>query len=242
VTTATDLVAPVRAAHARECSLIGGLTDAQVQAASALPGWTRGHVLGARLAFARAADRQIALAFGEREAEFYDGGRAGRDAAIEAAAARPAADLVCGLWRALEALDTAWSRIGAADWDRPVTYRGPGTLTDILFACWRESQIHLVDLRLGARPAEWSAAFCAHLFEFLAVRAPDGTRIDLSTPDGQVRTIGSGERVVVVAGTLTDLAAWLSGREPDGALEAAGELPVLRRLREARDGGRPQWA
>jgi maleylpyruvate isomerase len=238
-----NLIAKVRAAHTRESLLIGGLTEDQVRDESALPGWTRGHVLGARLAFIRAARRQIELASGGGQAEFYDGGRAGRDATIEAEAARPAADLIGDLLRELKALDAAWPPADGAEWNRTVTYRGPGTLSDILLACWRESEIHRVDLRLGARACDWSAEFCALLLDFLAPRVPEGMRIDLTATDGQVRMLGTGDRVVTVRGSLTDLTAWVAGREPDGELRSSpGGLPPLRRLREARDGGQPSWA
>jgi maleylpyruvate isomerase len=229
-----ELVVETIAAHARERVLIDGLSEEQVRGASALPGWTRGHVLGSRLAFIRAVNRQLDYAQSDRLVEFIDGGREGRDAWIEAHIDRPAGELVREVQERLTALDARWSQLGPSDWTRRIIYRGPGVLTDLLQACWRESEIHCVDLDLGVQPSAWSAEFCAQLFEFLEQRVPDGVQLELMADEGSVWSLGSGE-VVQVRGTLTDLAAWLSGREPVGSLESStGSLPELGRLRPAR--------
>jgi maleylpyruvate isomerase len=227
-----DLVVRVAAAHERERLLLDHLTDSQVRAASALPGWTRGHVLAARLAFLRAASRQVTHAMaGRMTEEFYDGGRAGRDAEIDANAGRPADDLVLEVTQAAKALDRAWSAMGPIDWDRPIMYRGRGPLTDLVRASWREVEVHRVDLDLGIRPSDWSADFCAELFDFLTPRIPAGVQARLVTPDGRTWKLGTGEPVEI-RGALTDLAAWLSGRSPAGPVESStGTLPELQRLR-----------
>src|SRR5450755_2253685 len=229
-----DLIRHMKAAHGRERSLISGLTDEQAHAAAGLPGWTRGHVLAARLVFVRAASRQIRCALAGERTEFFDGGRPGRDVEIEAHADRRAAELAAEVLQAVRALEENWLRVGPLGWGRPVIYRGPGTLTDILLASWREAEIHCVDLELGARPSAWSAEFCEHLFEFLAPRVPDGVQIELATPGGELWTLGAGERIGV-CGARTDLAAWLAGRRPVNPVESStGMLPELRGLGAAR--------
>lgn len=229
-----DLVAEMKAAHERERRLVAGLTDEQARAASLLPGWSRAHVVAARLAFIRAVNRQLDHALTDRLIEFVDGGVAGRDAYIEANAYRPAADLVAELSDELTALDARWSALKPDDWSRRAMYRGKSTLADILLACWRESEIHLVDLDLGARPSGWSRRFCVLLFDFLEARVPEGVQLVLATPDGETWTLGSGE-AIQVRGALTDLAAWMSGRTPEGTLESStGTLPELGGLRGAR--------
>lgn len=229
-----ELIAGMKSAHERERALVDGLTDEQVRAPSTLPGWTRGHVLGARLAFARAVNRQLDYALTDRVIEFVDGGRAGRDAYIEEHAYRPAAELVPDVQNVLTGLDVRWSELGPSDWARPVRYRGPGVLLDVLQACWRESEIHCVDLDLGVQPSVWSAEFCAQLFTFLAARVPDGVQLELVASEGEIWTLGSGEPVQV-RGALTDLAAWMSGRAPAGPVESStGALPALGKLGDAR--------
>lgn len=223
----------MQAAHRRESALIEGLTDQEARAGSALSEWSRGHVLGSRLAFIGAAARQIECALTGQRRDFFDGGRPGRDAEIETYAHRPATDLIETMRHAVASIEASWAAMGSSDWTRPIIYRGPGPLTDVLAGCWREPEIHSVDLNLGVRPAHWSVELCVHLFGFLEPRVPEGIQLVLAVPDGRTWELGSGERVTV-SGALTDLAAWLSGRRPDGPVESsAGSLPTLRGLRMA---------
>ena len=232
--TPDDLLARVRAAHESERALLCGFTDDQVRARSELPRWTRGHVLAARIAFLRAADRQTRCALEGGSSEFYAGGRAGRDAEIEAHAGRPAEELVSAVGCAVRSLEERWSRVPPSNWARPVTYRAGSTLMDLLFAAWREAQLHCVDLGLGVRPSAWSVEFCAHLFQFLGSRVPDGSELELTTSEGKAWVVGSGTGIEI-RGARTDLAAWMAGRVPEGPLwSSTGTLPELGRLR---DGG-----
>ncbi|MFF0018052.1 maleylpyruvate isomerase family mycothiol-dependent enzyme [Streptomyces sp. NPDC005374] len=229
-----EIVERVRDAHARERRLIGALAEEQIRVPSPLPGWSRAHLLAARPTFLHAALRQIDYGRAGRTTPFYRGGtdpreadRAGRDAEVEANAALPAEDLVQAVGAATAVLDDAWSRLGPADWARPARYRGRGMLLDVLFASWRESEVHMVDYDLGPRPADWSAEFCSHLLDYLARRVPKGMCLELSTPDDRRWSLGRGEPVRV-RGALTDLAAWLGGRALDGRLECStGELPLI---------------
>ncbi len=229
--TPDELIAFMKAAHQRESALIAGLTEDQARARSALPGWSRGHVLGSRLAFMNAARRQIDCGLTGRQADFFDGGRPGRDAEIETYAKLSADELTATMRAVVAALEADWARVTPADWSRRINYRGPGVMTDVLKGCWRETEIHSVDLDLGFGPAQWSDQLCENLFEYLEPRVPEGTELVLAEPCGRTWALGSGERVTV-SGTLTDLAAWLSGRGPDGLVRSsAGVLPELRGLR-----------
>lgn len=229
-----EIVERVREAHARERALIAPLLEQDLRVASPLPGWTRGHLLAARLAFMHAALRQIHYALADRTTPFHRGGsdpraadRAGRDAEVDAHVALPAADLVRAVTETTEVLDHAWSLPGPDDWARPARYRGRGTLLDVLFASWRESEVHIVDYELGPRPGDWSEAFCLHLFGYLERRVPEGMLLELSAGDGRTWRLGRGEPVRV-RGALTDLAAWLGGRSLDGALKCeSGDLPLI---------------
>jgi maleylpyruvate isomerase len=184
---------------------VRALPDAALAEASPLPGWTRGHVLahvdGVGSALARQAE---AAARGERVA-VYDGGAAGRAAAIEAGARRTRAQHVAALEALRARLAAAWPAPDDALWDAPVTYR-LGTVADALLAWWREAVIHAGDATAGLGvalgPATWSAAFCAHLDAFLAVRLP------------------AGWRVADLRGDVRDVASWLAGRAPSGTVWA----------------------
>ncbi|NUT51683.1 MAG: maleylpyruvate isomerase family mycothiol-dependent enzyme [Saccharothrix sp.] len=203
-------------AHRRLAAAIEDLTDEQVARPSALPGWTRGHVL-AHLANGTAALAGQAEHEGTK-VEVYAGGRPGRDAAIEAAAGRSAAEHRAAIADAAARLAKAWENV--RDWDSPVTYRD-GTLTDTAYAVWREVEIHLRDLELG--PVTWTPEFCDHVVDFLSPRVPEGVRLTLVAPERRW-TVGEG-RDVTLTGSLTDLTAWLAGREPDGPI--TGDRPEL---------------
>ncbi|MEU3337928.1 maleylpyruvate isomerase family mycothiol-dependent enzyme [Streptomyces sp. NPDC006668] len=232
-----DVVVRVRAVHARERRRLDGLTEEQVRAASALPGWSRGHVLAARLVFLRAAVRQLDHVLGGRRIDFYDGGKPGRDRQIEAHADRPGSELLRDVEDWSRALDAGWARVGAADWERRVSYREGGPLRVLALASWREAELHLVDFDLGVRPSCWSLEFCLHLFDFLSPRVPDGTRLDLATPQGGTWQLGRGEPLRIT-GAVSDLAAWLAGRAAEGpVVPETGTLPALRRLRDAQRAG-----
>jgi maleylpyruvate isomerase len=228
------IVELVKAAHTDERLLIDTLTEEKIRVTSPMPGWTRGHLLSCRLVFLRSALRPSEAAREGRTIAFYQDGpdpraadRAGRDAEFEATVGRPAAELVGEVQRATVTLDQAWSRLGPSDWARPARYRGRGTLLDVLFACWRESEVHMVDYQLGARPADWSAEFCVHLLDYLARRVPKGLRLELTADENQTWSLGQGDPVRV-RGALTDLAAWLGGRELDGPLQSStGVIPDL---------------
>ncbi|MBP2334483.1 maleylpyruvate isomerase [Saccharothrix coeruleofusca] len=206
-------------AHRRLAALIEPVTDAQVARPSALPGWTRGHVLahlaGATDAMARQAEHEGELI------EVYDGGRPGRNADIEANAGRTADEHRAAIAAAVARLTAAWA--GVSDWDSPVTYRS-GTLRDTALALWREVEIHARDLDLG--PFAWSPEFCEHALDFLAARVPDGVRLTLAATDHDREwTFGEGEHVEL-SGALTDLTAWLAGREYAGPI--SGPKPELK--------------
>lgn len=220
-----DLLAELHTAQQRLRVLVADLTEDAARAPSALPGWTRGHVLTHIEGVGVALARQARYALRGRLIEVYDGGRAARDAAIEAGHRRSAPQLVAALDDALDEVDASWSAVGAADWDRPVRYRD-GTLTTAALAWWRESEIHTADALLGRGPGDWSAPFAAHLVDFLTARLPARSRVTLTaTDDPRAWTHGSGEPVAV-RGRLTDLAAWLAGRQPARPL-TGGPLPSL---------------
>jgi maleylpyruvate isomerase len=207
MTSTPSTISRVHAAHATVAGLLDGFTDEQARADSALPGWSRGHVVTHLAELSRAFARQADYAREGRTVEIYDGGRPARDAAIEAKAGRSATELRADLLDAQAALELAWRDLTEADWARPIRYRD-GVLLDTAFAKWRETEIHAADLDLGYRSADWSAELCEHLIGFLTPRLPDGVPL-----------------TVAAQGERTDVVAWLAGREPIG--ELTGSLPEL---------------
>ncbi|MEU4744994.1 maleylpyruvate isomerase family mycothiol-dependent enzyme, partial [Actinosynnema sp. NPDC023658] len=141
-----------------------------------------------------------------------------RDAPIEAGAGRSAAGHRPAIADAAARLAKAWADV--RDWDTPVFYRD-GTLAGTAYAVWREVEIHTRDLDLG--PVAWSPEFCEHVIDFLSPRVPAGVRLTLRAGD-RAYAVGEGEDVVLT-GSLTDLTAWLAGREPEGRI--TGDRPEL---------------
>ncbi|MFE6689354.1 maleylpyruvate isomerase family mycothiol-dependent enzyme [Streptomyces sp. NPDC057743] len=231
--TADAVRAAVETGQARLHALLPDLTDAAVRAPSALPGWSRAHVLahieGIGLAMARQARRALR---GEL-IDLYDGGFPARTAAIEAGAGRDAAALRAAVAGALSEASAAWAAVGPDDWSRPVRYRD-GVLRDALLAWWRELTLHTTDALLGPGPQQWPRELCHHLLDYLAPRAPEGVQLVLAPVDDAkaARPYGPADApVVTVRGPLTALAAWLAGRTPHAHLECDGcdgPLPELR--------------
>jgi maleylpyruvate isomerase len=195
----------VAASHARLELLITDLTDAQAREDSALPGWTRGHVLTHIANLGRALTRQVVHG---AKFEMYDGGPPARNAAIEAGAGRSAAELRDDVRQSSAELEKVWADMGPDDWARPIQYRN-ATAAITVPTRWREVEIHTADLEFGYGSADWTPAFCAHLIDFLSPRVSAGTK--LVSPQGQW-TLGEGE-AVEISGDITDIAAWLAGRE-----------------------------
>lgn len=199
--------------------------DAEVGAASALPGWTRGHVL---THLARNADSQTRMLVGAQRGETldqYPGGDEQRSGDIEAGAGRPlseiATDLADGHRRFIEAAD-AMTDDGWAHLTRPRAGERPAWST--VWARWREVEVHLVDLGLGpespaSRPtAAFVAAFLPGELGGLPRRLPDGRR-------------SSGVGGIQLEGDDTDRLLWLMGRRSgpvrltvDGVAVSADEL------------------
>ncbi|WP_427889591.1 maleylpyruvate isomerase family mycothiol-dependent enzyme [Kribbella sp. GL6] len=199
----------VHAIADRLLALTAGLDDATARGDSVLPGWSRGHVITHIAYFSEAMTRQVEEALQGRLVEVYDGGRPARDAAIEAGANRPAADLKAHLTQAVTTLLASWDKVSPTDWPLPILHRN-SNLSAGLQATWRELTIHTSDLNLGVTPATWPDDFCLHLLDFLRPRTPDNTHLILQSPETTWEN-GTGEEVKL-KGTLPDLTAWYAGR------------------------------
>ncbi|MBT2565847.1 maleylpyruvate isomerase family mycothiol-dependent enzyme [Arthrobacter sp. ISL-85] len=216
-----DLLSGIHQAADAVTSDVSKLTDEDVKAPSALPGWTRGHVLAHVAGISNAMARQLEYAARGETIELYDGGMDGRNRAIDMAAGHDAAthreDVSAGLKRALRAFDALPgvkdSSANQTGWWAPISFRR-GVVLDGGLALWRELVIHNADLLTGRGPETWSRPFCEHLFDFLAARVPPEEKLLLQPLGLPPVSIGSGTRSTVVSGMVTDIAAWLAGRQP----------------------------
>ncbi|MEV0801701.1 maleylpyruvate isomerase family mycothiol-dependent enzyme [Kribbella sp. NPDC050281] len=213
----------VKTAVAQLTALVTDLDDETARGASVLPGWSRGHVITHIANFSEAMTRQVEEVLRDRLVEFYDGGRPARDAAIDAGANRPAAELESHLSSATTGLLTAFGKLTPDDWQRPITHR-TSNLAAALNTTWRELLIHTTDLGLAITPADWPPAFCLHLLEFLRPRTPEDITLILVPTEGPTWQSGAGEPRTLT-GELQALTAWYAGRTP--ATPLRGQLPDL---------------
>jgi len=184
---------------------LGSLTERQVREPSALPGWTRAHVLAHIGGNARTASEMFeGYARGE-DIPQYSGLPARREDEIDADSSLPVAAL-------LDLVRDTGARCLAAyrampDWDGTLRWqseRRPATRGPV--SRWREIEIHRVDLDLGYSAADWPAGFVDfHLpreLPRLTERAPDVTVPDLSAGEMLAWLFGRGDP------DLPQLPAW----------------------------------
>ena len=205
---------------------VGRLTDEDFAGASLLPGWSRATVLGH---VARNADALVNLLTWARtgvETPMYPS-RAARDAGIAEAAALPPAGLRAELFAAADRLAAAVRELPDAAWSAAVrTAQGRSVpATEVPWMRCREVWVHAVDLDAGVDfeelPDDVLAALIDDVFSMWERR---GQVPDMAVFAGD-RTWGTG--AVVVAGSLSAVAGWLTGRTPGTGLEADGGLPAL---------------
>ncbi|MER7405869.1 maleylpyruvate isomerase family mycothiol-dependent enzyme [Streptomyces sp. NPDC000070] len=211
-------------AHRVLARLVEPLDDEQVRAASALPGWSRGHVLAHLADNARMFARLAEHALRGELVPAYDGGVDERNATIEAGAGRSAAGHRAELAAQTAELEAVWARFGDADWGRPVSFRN-ADIAATVYARWREAWIHMADLDLGVRPQDWPEELACHAIDFLLCRLSAGTVV---RAEDVLREWSVGDRTgPVITGRVRDLAAWLAGRTPATFPVAAQGLPAL---------------
>jgi maleylpyruvate isomerase len=204
---------------------VDGLSDEQLAAPSALPGWTRAHVVAHLALNAEALDGVVRGLLADEPTPMYRSPEA-RDADIEELAAEPSSVLRERLLASLTELGDA---LVALPDDRrdAVVERTPGSdrtflAGEIATMRLREVEIHHVDLDTGYGRADWPPEFAGLLVETLAGRAA-ATLEDA----GSGRTWPGPAGAPTVRGSLADLGWWLSGRGSGEGLEADGALPAV---------------
>lgn len=168
---------------------ISGLGDDDAAAGSALPGWTRGHLL---THVARNAETLADALDGARRDEIlsmYGGSVETRNADIDAGAHRPAQELRDDVQRTSSRLHEALRALAEPDWKRQVRHIRGGLLDieDVVWMRWQEVEIHHVDLDLGYRTEDWPAEFVdlnlPRQLQRLPERAPDVSPPELPAYD-----------------------------------------------------------
>ncbi|WP_042439944.1 maleylpyruvate isomerase family mycothiol-dependent enzyme [Streptacidiphilus albus] len=223
-----DLLGAVRRSVARLTATLDKLNDTAAREPSALPGWSRGHVLTHLASSADVYRWLLTLArTGVEPGPRADGPALER--ALRDGAGRDAAELVADVLDGMgRMLDEAES-MAAERWPTMVTalagWRHPAWF--VLHRARRELETHHVDLSLGYTAADWPedyvgwaldatvATLRARDFPVSRIEATDLDRIWTLAPTGPG-----------VSGAGHALLAWLAGRDTSGPLQAGHPLPT----------------
>ena len=213
---------------------VDALPSDAVAEPSALPGWTRGHLL---THLARNADALVNLLTwartGTRTPMYASPEQRGAD--IEAGADRPLAEQradvresAARFHKAAAALsDDAWSATVVSGQGREI----PATEVPWLRA--REVWIHLVDLDVGvgmeALPSDLAWALVRDVAGWMSARVGEGVGAELTADGFGTVALGTPSSGVAVSGPPYALAAWLTGRGGTEELHVTGELPLIPR-------------
>jgi maleylpyruvate isomerase len=221
------LLDSVERAAARMRVAVDALTDRQTGAGSALPGWTRGHVI---THVARSADvYRWLLRLARTGVE--PGPRADAaalDRALCEGAGRSAAELAADLRGSLERMLEAAAELPADRWPVLVSalagWRHPAWF--VLHRARRELETHHVDLAVGRTSRDWPEDYVAWALDatLAALAARDFPLARVEAVDlGRVWKPGS--EGPAVAGSGHALLAWLSGRGDGTGLVTDALLP-----------------
>jgi maleylpyruvate isomerase len=152
----------------------------------------------------------------------YEGGRAGREAEIEAGAGRGWDELVGDVQESIDRLDRAFAATTDEVWasGQGRLLAGIEPVREFPHRRAREVEIHRLDLGLGATYEEWTEGFVVREWPLSLSRLADrmqGGAVRLVV-DGDVVDVGDGSDPIELAGTRTELLAWIVGRRRvDGA-------------------------
>ena len=216
---------------------LGAVSDAELTAPTALPGWSRAHVVAHVAANADALVNLVTWARTGQETPMYSSPEQ-RDADIEAGSALPAARLREWCTASATTLDAALDELEPEHWAQVVrTAQGRHVPAgEVPWMRTREVMVHAVDLGAGVGFADLPTDFLAHLLDDASARrsaAADGPAIELQPSDDLVSPgtwviVGAGT-TLTVRGHLPQLAAYVTGRPHEGLNTDDGSVPELPR-------------
>lgn len=212
-----------------------GFGEADVRAASLLPGWSRGHVLTHVARNADGGRRLLTWARTGVETPEYASPEV-REAEIEAGAGRPAGVLAADVADSARRFAEEYRRLEAEDWTRIVRWtRGQEhPAARAADARWTEVLVHHVDLAAGYTHDRWPGDFVEPMLERTVAsfrRRPQVPAMRLRAGDGAPSYEIGGADGPLVEGSAHSLLAWLMGRTKGEGLSARGgalpEPPAL---------------
>lgn len=225
------LIEDVDAASRRLIAAVAELDDAAVRAPSALPGWTRGHVI---THVARSADSMTNLLIwartGVETPQYADA--AAREAGIAEGAPRGAAEQLADLRAASDRFITTARELPDDAWTVTVrSFNGyDHSAWFTLVRRWFEVAIHHVDLGIGYSTTDWPDAFVGHVLAYTADRWTELNKAPVAvlrdTAGEREWRFPAADPAACVAGPGPLLAAWVVGRSPGTGLTCtSGPVP-----------------
>lgn len=185
---------------------VAGLDEAAFAASSALPGWTRKHLVAHLAANAEALLRLLHWATTGERTPMYSSPEQ-RNADIEAGALRASTGLARWFTTSAAQLDQTLANLPEAAWSAQVVTAQGRTVpaSQVPWMRAREVLVHAVDLATGVTFADLPDAFLTALGD--EIRA---------------KRAGSGETVGELVGSLADVTAYLAGRGTTGVTTPDG--------------------
>ena len=233
---ANDSLGRLAAATGRLLATAATLSDAQVREPSALPGWTRGHVLAHVARNADGLGNLLIWARTGTETPMYPSAQARNDD-IEAGAGRPAAFLAADVRESAAFFAAEAAAVPDGAWAAQVRalYGAPFPAFRVLERRLSEVEIHLVDLAAGYSPADWPGEFVTDALPRVAdsfagrADAPRCLVWAAGPPHFRIGPDQGGPQPVSIHGSPADVLAWLLGRA-DGTrltVPSGGTAPEL---------------
>lgn len=212
----------IRDSGARVVGAVCGMSERAGREPSALPGWSRAHVVGHLIQSADAYLWLLAVARdGAEPGPRADRARMARE--LEDLAGRPIGELAVDLDDRLDRLGHdarampvhRWGKLvqSLAGWRHPAWY--------VLYRCLRELETHHLDLDVGYRTEDWPADYVAWTLEdtlsTLAAREFPIARVE-AVDLGRSWVVSGAQAAPVVSGAGHEVLGWLSGRRSGGGL------------------------
>lgn len=206
---------------------LANVTDDQLAGPTDLPGWTGKHVLAHVCANAEALQNLVHWARTGEETPMYSSTTQRADD-ILAGSRRRADELREWYGRSVAALDADLAGLTEEQWQHEVVTAQGRTVpaTELPWMRSRELMVHAVDLG-GIGFADLPADFCTALVTDVVgkrSRTADHPAVQATVTDADVAVDipGTGDPIVV-AGTLAEVTAWLTGRPGGPARTTSGE-------------------
>jgi maleylpyruvate isomerase len=206
---------------------VAKLSDAELAGPSALPGWSRAHVVAHLARNAEALMRLVAWARTGVETPMYPS-REARAADIAASAEHPPDRLRAELAATAVELDAALAALTPEQWRVEVrsALGRPLPAAQVPWMRIREVWLHAVDLDAGADVADVPDGVLDLLLDEVTatLSAADGCPAATVAPTDRDREwrLGAGGAAPVIAAPAATLVAWLTGR---ATLPGAPDLP-----------------